>query len=258
MTEKVICGTIGDVMRSNPVVQVLGAIAIFVVGATMGTLYTKVTFLEQQVKSGTVAGVQTNNQQPAGGNDVQAPPTPTTVDVKVTENDPVKGDPKAKLTIVEFADYQCPFCERFFTQAYPQIQKEYVDTGKAKFVYKNLAFLGKESTDAANAALCAKEQNKFWEYHDYLFTHQNGENRGAFSGDNLKKFASEVGLNTTAFNACLDAQRYSAQVEADNAEASRNGFNSTPSVAVGKTAIIGAQPYAQFKTAIEAELAKAK
>ena len=67
-----------------------------------------------------------------------------------------------------------------------------------------------------------------------------------------------MGLNTTAFNACLDAQRYSAQVEADNAEASRNGFNSTPSVAVGKTAIIGAQPYAQFKTAIEAELAKAK
>jgi protein-disulfide isomerase len=137
-----------------------------------------------------------------------------------------------------------------------QIVKDYVDTGKVKFVYKQLAILGKESTDAAIASLCAKEQNKFWEYYDYLYTHQQGENQGAFSPDNLKKFAVEMGLNASQFNDCLDQQKYNDQVQADIAEATRLGFNSTPSVAVGSTPIIGAQPYAQFKAAIEAELNK--
>jgi len=76
---------------------------------------------------------------------------------------------------VEFADYQCPFCEKFYTDTFPDIKKNYIDTGKIKFVYKNLAFLGKESTDAANASMCARDQNKFWEFHDYLFTHQGSE-----------------------------------------------------------------------------------
>ena len=229
----------------------LGGIVFLLLGAVLGGMFTKIQYLES--KSGTVAGTTAPTGAPAAPT---APPTPTTANVKVLDTDPVKGDPKAKLTIVEFADYQCPFCQRFFKDVEPQLIKDYVDTGKAMFVFKDLAFLGKESTDAANAALCAKEQNKFWEYHDYLFSHQGAENSGTFAPDKLKGFAADLGLNASQFNTCLDSQKYSSQVAADQAEASKNGFNSTPSVAVGSTPIIGAQPYAQFKTAIEAELAK--
>lgn len=220
-------------------------IIFFVLGAALGGMFVKIQYLE-----GKVAGAQTQPTTPTG------PTVPTKVDVKVSPDDPLKGNPNAKLTIVNFSDFQCPYCARFHQDVEPQIIKDYVDTGKAKFVFKNLAFLGKESTDAANAALCAKEQNKFWEYHDKLFDSQSGENQSGFALDKLKGFAAELGLNTTQFNSCLDSQKYNAQVAADNAEAGRNGFTSTPSTAVGTTPIIGAQPYAQFKTAIEAELTK--
>ena len=241
--------------KELPLFPVLGAIVIFAVGLVIGGMYTKIQVLE-----GKAAGANTavNNQPSAapGQNPNQPPAAPTTVNVKISPDDPMKGNPNAKLTVVEFADYQCPFCARFQTDTLPSILKDYVDTGKVKFVYKNLAFLGKESSDAANAALCAKEQNKFWEYHDKLFASQNGENQGGFSADKLKGFAVALGLNTVQFNDCLDKQKYNAQVLADSAEGNKNGFNSTPSVAVGTTPIIGAQPYAQFKTAIDAELGK--
>lgn len=234
---------------ANPLIFVLAAVVVFVVGAALGGMFVKIQYLEG--KMGT-----TPTPSAAAPNAPTAPTAPQNIDVKVTSDDPVLGNANAKLMVVEFADYQCPFCERFYTDTLSQIKKDYVDTGKVKFVFKNLAFLGKESTDAANAAMCAKEQNKFWEYHDYLFTHQQGENQGAFAPDKLKGFAATLGLNTTKFNTCLDDQKYNAQVTADQAEASKNGFNSTPSVAIGSTPVVGAQPYAQFKAAIDAELAK--
>jgi protein-disulfide isomerase len=247
-------------VKNNPVVQLLLAVVIFLLGAAMGGMYVKIQYLEG--KMGVNKGVQAPGVADAGAQGQAAPtvPTapvaPTTVNVAVTKDDPIKGDANAKLTVVEFADYQCPFCERFFTQVMPSLQKDYIDTGKIKFVFKNLAFLGQESTDAANAAKCAQEQNKFWEFHDYLYSHQGQENSGAFSVDNLKKFAGAVGLAQGQFDSCLDSKKYDAQVQADNAEANKNGFNSTPSTAIGSTPLIGAQPYAQFKAAIEAELAK--
>lgn len=228
---------------------VIGAVLIFVIGGALGGMFVKIQYLE-----GKVAGVNTA----VAPTQPQQPPTPTSVDVKVGSDDPVRGNPNAKVTVVEFADYQCPFCERFFKDAEPQIIKDYVDTGKVKYVFKNFAFLGKESTDAANAAMCAKEQNKFWEYHDYLFSHQGQENSGTFAPDKLKGFAVTLGLNAVQFNTCLDAQKYNSQIQADQAEANKNGFNSTPSVAVGSIPLIGAQPYAQFKTAIDSQLATVK
>lgn len=234
----------------TPIFFVMGAVVVFLLGAALGAMYVKIQYLES--KAGNVAGTGVAPAPTAP----TAPAAPTKVDVKVTADDPVKGNPNAKLTIVEFADFQCPYCGRFFKDTLPSVTKEYIDTGKVKFVYKSLAFLGKESTDAANAALCAKEQNKFWEYHDKLYNSQSGENQGAFATANLKQFAADLGLDTTQFNSCLDSQKYNAQVVADQAEASRNGFNSTPSLAIGSTPIIGAQPYAQFKAAVDAELAK--
>lgn len=242
-------------LKDSPIVQLLLAVVIFVVGATVGGLYVRVQVLEEKLKTGGNTAVAANQiaQQPTAPT---APAAPTNVQVKLTSDDPVRGDQNAKVTVTEFADFQCPFCERFYSDAEASIIKDYVNSGKVKFVFKELAILGKESTDAANAALCAKEQNKFWEYHDYLYTHQGPENSGALSVDNLKKFAVTLGLNAEQFNTCLDANKYNNQVQADIAEATRLGFNSTPSIAVGSTPIIGAQPYAQFKTAIDAELAK--
>lgn len=245
-------------VKNNPVVQLLLGVVIFLLGAAMGGMYVKIQYLEG--KMGVNKGVQAPGVADAGAQAAPTAPTapvaPTTVNVTVTKDDPIKGDANAKLTVVEFADYQCPFCERFFTQVMPSLQKDYIDTGKIKFVFKNLAFLGQESTDAANAAKCAQEQNKFWEFHDYLYSHQGQENSGAFSVDNLKKFAGAIGLAQGQFDSCLDTKKYDAQVQADNAEANKNGFNSTPSTAIGSTPLIGAQPYAQFKAAIDAELAK--
>ncbi len=232
---------------------IIVAVLIFVIGGALGGMFVKIQYLE-----GKVSGVNTAAIPSGAPTQPQQPQAPTSVDVKVTAADPVLGDPNAKVTVVNFSDFQCPFCEKFYTDVETKIIKEYVDTGKVKFVFKNLAFLGQESKDAANAALCAKEQNKFWEYHDKLFNSQKGENQGAFAVDNLKKFAVDLSLNGDQFNKCLDAKKYNAQVEADIAEATRVGFQSTPSTAVGKTPMIGAQPYEQFKAAIEAQLAAAK
>lgn len=237
--------------KANYILLVIGGLVVLLLGAALGGMFVKIQYLE-----GKVSGTQTVAPTPTQPSTPSAPPVPTKVDVKVSPDDPMLGDPKAKLTIVEFADFQCPFCGRFHKDTFPQIKKDYIDKGLVKFVYKNLAFLGKESTDAANAALCAKEQNKFWEYHDKLYESQSGENQGAFSIVNLKKFAADMGLNTSQFNKCLDEQKYNSQVQADGTEAAKNGFTSTPSIAIGFTPIIGAQPYAQFKTAIDAELAK--
>lgn len=246
-------------MKDNPIVQVLLAFVIFLLGAALGGMYVKIQYL--QGNGNNVLGTSAQQAAPQGqavpGAQPNAVPTPLAeVKIKVSADDPIKGDPKAKVTVVEFADYQCPYCEKFHKDVYLPLIKDYVDTGKVKFVYKNLAFLGKESTDAANAALCAKEQNKFWEYHDFLFNSQAGENQGAFAPDKLKAFALEVGLEPGAFNSCLDGAKYNAQVEADLAEANKNGFNSTPSTAVGSIPIVGSQPYTAFKAAIDAELAK--
>lgn len=233
-------------------------VGILVVGSfVMGQFYTKTTYLEKQLQEVKGTNVAAAPIAPAG-NVPPAPQAPVELKYKVTDADPIKGDPKAKVTIVEYSDFQCPFCGRFYKNVLPSIVKDYIDTGKVKFVYKSLAFLGKESDDTANAAFCAREQNKFWEFHNYIFEHQNGENQGTFSIDNLKKFGAELGLNTTQYNSCIDTNKYSAQVKEEIAEANANGFNSTPSFAIGTQALVGAQPYEQFKTAIDAELAKVK
>lgn len=242
-------------MKDNPILQILLAVVIFLLGGAFGGMWVRLQQLEGKSVLGVAQAGQQQAQQ-AGGAPEAAPTIAAAVKVKVTADDPVKGDPKAKVTVVEFADYQCPFCARFHSDVYLPIVKEYVDTGKVKFVFKNLAFLGQESTDAANAALCAKEQNKFWEFHDHLFTNHNGENQGAFSNENLKGFAATLGLATEQFNGCLDSAKYQKQVDADQAEANKNGFNSTPSTVVGTTPVVGAQSYASFKSLIDAELAK--
>lgn len=178
--------------------------------------------------------------------------------VDLEDGDPVLGNPKAPVTIVEFGDYQCPFCGRFFSTTEKQIIETYVKTGKARFIYRDFAFLGPESETAAIATECANEQGKFWQYHDYLFTHQNGENQGAFTGTHLKEFAEKIGLDSAKFNQCLDTAKYKDEVAKDTEAGRLLGVSGTPTTFVNGKMITGAVPFAQFQSLIDEELKKAQ
>lgn len=169
---------------------------------------------------------------------------------------PVLGKKDAKVIVIEFADFQCPFCERFFKDAEKGLIKDYVKTGKVKFVFRNYAFLGKESTWAAEASECANEQEKFWEYHDYLYNHQGPENSGAFAKDKLEGFAEQLGLNTNQFNSCLETDKYAKAVADDLAEGQKAGVSGTPATFINGQLVVGAQPYSAFKTIIDQALTK--
>ncbi len=123
-----------------------------------------------------------------------------------------------------------------------------------RFGYFNFAFLGEESQWAAEAAECAGDQNSFWEFHDYLFSHQNGENQGAFSKDNLKGFAKDMGLDTKAFNSCMDSGKYTQLVKDQTNIGRQLGVQSTPTFAVNGKAVVGAQSFDTFKQTIDSLL----
>jgi protein-disulfide isomerase len=129
-----------------------------------------------------------------------------------------------------------------------------VDTGKVRFGYFNFAILGNESQWAAEAAECASDQDAYWEYHDYLFSHQNGENQGAFSQENLKGFAADMGLDTATFNTCLDSGKYTQLIINQSNIAHQLGVSSTPTFALNGQGIVGALSFDDFKTKIDALL----
>jgi len=165
-----------------------------------------------------------------------------------------RGDPNAPVTMIEFGDFQCPFCGRFFTDTEPQIDEAYIQSGKVRFGYFNFAFLGPESQWAAEAAECAADQNKYWEYHNMLYSSQSGENQGAFNKDNLKKFAEELALDTSAFNECLDAGKYAQLIQDESSTASSIGVRSTPTFFINGQAVVGAQPFEIFQQTIDSLL----
>lgn len=165
-----------------------------------------------------------------------------------------KGDPKARVTMIEFSDFQCPYCGRFFVSTEPQINEQYIQTGKVRFGYFNYALLGPASVLAAEAAECASDQGKFWEYHDALFKSQTSEKWGGFGKDNLKKFAEELGLNTATFNDCLDSGKYTALIKSDSNYASSLRVLSTPTFFINGRALVGAQPFEVFQQTFEAFL----
>jgi protein-disulfide isomerase len=130
----------------------------------------------------------------------------------------------------------------------------YIAEGKVRIGYFHFAFLGAESTWAAEASECAGEQDLFWEYHDLLFEKQSGENQGAFNKDKLKEFATELDLDTEAFDTCLDSGKYTELVNTQTATAQQLGVRSTPTFAVNGQAVVGAQTFDYFQQVIEGEL----
>ncbi len=177
------------------------------------------------------------------------------VDIKINSDDHVLGNKDAKVTIVEYADFRCPFCERFYTQAEKQLVADYVNTGKVRFIFRNFAFLGQESVWASEAAECAAEQGKYWEYYNWLFSNQAPESDlNYYSKANLTKYAGKVGLNTTQFAPCLNSDKYSKHVADDSASGTAIGVTGTPTTFINGQKIVGAQPYETFKQAIDALL----
>jgi parallel beta-helix repeat protein len=171
---------------------------------------------------------------------------------------PMKGSPDAPVTIVEFADFMCRYCARFATETLPKIEEEYIKTGKVRFVFRNFPFLGKGSTRAAEAALCAHEQRRFWDYHDRLFADSLERGREVFSPENLKALAAELGLDTERFNKCVDTRKYADMVQEDLEEGRRLEVTGVPTFFINDRKVVGAQPYEVFQRIIEEELAEGR
>jgi len=193
-----------------------------------------------------------------------APNVPAAV-VTSTGNAPVAGrvhgDANAPVRILEFADFQCPFCKRWVVETGPLIAEEFIKTGQVQLEYRHYAFLGEESKNAAEAAECASDQGRFWEMHDVLYSHQGRENSGVYTVANLKKYAAELaakasGFDRVRFDACLDGGTKRAVVEQITAQAVEIGVRSTPSFLVtgpgGSQSISGAQLIDEFRRAIAA------
>lgn len=176
-------------------------------------------------------------------------PSGAVVDVKEGDSYSI-GDKDAPVTIIEFSDFECPFCERFYSQSYKQIKANYVDTGKVRIVFKHFPLPFHASAQkAAEASECAGEQGKFWEMHDKLF-----ENQNAIAINNLKSYAVDLGLDASKFNTCLDTGKYASKVQKDASDGSAAGVSGTPSFFINGKSVVGAQPYSVFQQAIEAEL----
>lgn len=167
----------------------------------------------------------------------------------------ILGKATAPVKIDLYSDFQCPICRRA-EQVVRQLATKYIDTGQVQVIYHNFAFIGPESEWAAQAAECANDQGKFWEYVSVLFDHQTGENVGAFAQTNLKQFAFQTNLDTAAFNACLDSGKYQALVQQENVEARARGIKATPSFFINGRLIEGLLPMPQFTALIDSMLVK--
>jgi protein-disulfide isomerase len=190
----------------------------------------------------------------AAANQAAVKQAPSPIPVSLKPGVPFKGNADAKVTVIEYADYRCPFCEKFYTTVMPDLKSKYIDTGKIKFVYQDFAFLGADSYAAAEASHCAADQGKFWEYHDYLFGHQGSESGDWASIKNQKIFAKTLKLKTALFNSCLDSHKYKQQVLDETAAGKSYGVTGTPTVFVNGVALVGAQPLSTFTDAIDAAL----
>ena len=175
------------------------------------------------------------------------------------------GDPNAPVKIVEYSDYQCPFCKRFSDETQPQIVDTYVATGKVYFTYRsmgnfvsdNLRTGGVESKEAAEAAYCAADQNKYWEYHDMLFANWKGEEVGSFTANRLMAFGEALGLNMDEFRSCYNGNKYANQVQQDSTDGLAAGIKATPSFLINGKLVEGALPFSDFQQQIEAALTAA-
>lgn len=202
-------------------------------------------------KGPAVAAVSAPLPVPSAPTAQQNAPDPNRkVDVAVGSY-PVLGKKDAKVTIVEFSDLQCPFCERFDKDTFPQLKSAYIDTGKVRFAYRHFPLpIHPQAPKAAEAVACANSQGKAWELINAIFSDQ-----GNIQVADLKKKASSLGLRSSAFDRCLDSGEKKAEVDRDQADGSTAGVTGTPTFFINGRPLVGAQPFSQFQAAIDRELA---
>jgi len=180
----------------------------------------------------------------------------------LTDNaSPILGDKNAPLTLVEFGDYQCTFCNNFFHETEKSIFVNYVETGKVKILFKDFIVVGQDSIHAANAAHCANDQQMFWQYHSILYNNWAGEGTGWVSSEQLNKFANTLGLNIDKFSKCISESKWEELVNASHDDGVALGVTATPTFFVidqnkNILKITGAQQYDVFKEVFDASLEK--
>ncbi len=219
---------------------VLGLLIVGIIGAVI-----------VQLVQGSAAGSPAAGSAAAGG----------AADLQALADGQALGSDSARVTVQEYADFQCPYCQQFHKTTEGQLLQEYVKTGRVRFEYHHFIIIddhtgGHESERAAEASDCASAQGKFWGYHDLLFAHQAGEGSGAFSDARLTGFAQTLGLDMTAFAPCFSSGQQAAAVQADMAKGLKLGVQGTPTVFINGVEVPDPFNYGAFKTMIDAALAR--
>lgn len=256
--EKSAHGAHGEEAEPQYVIGIAIILAALLVSATVYVSLSSLSASFGSIKlaaaaGGTLGAAQVAQQPPAQPSQAapSGQPSAQAANIKL-DGLPYLGSPDAKVAVVEYSDFQCPFCTRAFPTV-KQVLKDY--NGKIKFYYKHFPLsFHQNAQKAAEAYECALDQGKQWEYHDKLFENSQADGSGLNAAD-LKKYASELGLDTAKFNDCLDSGRMAGKVSADTAEGAQNGVSGTPTFFINGEAIVGAQPYSAFKAVIDAKLA---
>jgi len=174
----------------------------------------------------------------------------------ISNGSPIMGDPLAPITILEWGDYQCTFCHNFHQSTLNSIKHDFIETGKVKLVFKDFPLNGPDSVLAAEAAYCAQDQEKYWEYHDELYGNWRGENTGWVTRVSLETFAKTVGIDLFQFNQCLDVHKYNDRVNQMYKFGRELGIDATPSFLIFNNEkmikIRGNQPLEVFLKSIDA------
>ena len=189
----------------------------------------------------------------------QIGPKKITMDTFLSNGSPILGDPDAPITLVEFGDYQCHYCNVFFQSIEKDIVKNYVDTGKVKIIFKDYNIIGEDSVKASQGAHCANDQGLFWEYHDILYSNWTGENNGWASSENLAIFAQQIGLNMNTWSECMNKGSHSQIILKSNDDARTLQLTGTPAFFIinseGEVSkLFGAQPFEVFKKIFDEQL----
>ncbi len=227
----------------NPVDLRTVAILVFLVAVVALGVY----FLSSgSVSEGSVKQVAYNQQVPTYSGPANVSQDVVEQMKVLADDDPVLGSESAPVTIVEFSDFQCPFCARFRAQTFDRIKENFTDKGLVKFVYRDLPLsFHQYAQKAAEAAQCAHEQGKFWEYHDLLF-----KNQRSLDVNSLKKYAADLGLDVDKFSECLDSGKYADEIAKDAQDAASLGISGTPGFVINGQVLVGAQPYREFERII--------
>ena len=188
-------------------------------------------------------------------------PAKITMNTFVSNGSPILGNYDAPITLVEFGDYQCHYCNVFFDSIEEDIIKNYVETGKVKIIFKDYNIIGPDSIQASHGAHCANEQELFWEYHDILYSKWTGENNGWASPTNLTMFAESIDADMDKWTECMNAKKYSKIIMDSNNDAKSLELTGTPAFFVinsngGVSKLFGAQPFEVFQKIFDAELEK--